>query len=406
MIEDNSTGDPVTPLTEEQVSPPEISLPPQKAQGIEQIWEGLVRLGLGETAMRVGTSVVSIALFLVVIWVMSNFYLQAAHPDVPSDAAIAAALPTATATVAPPAFIAPVSQAAYAPGITRLADVHTYVPSRPRFDVVKYTVKPGDNLMSIATMFNLKPETILWGNYDLLADNPDSLRPGQELNILPVDGVYYQWHAGDGLNGVAKFYGVSPDEIIDWPGNHLDRSTLGDLTSPNITPGTWLMIPGGHRQFVTWSAPMITRANPGVAKIMGPGFCGTVPDGAVGTQTFIWPTNLHYLSGYAFSPSTNHWGIDVAGQLGDAVFASDNGVVVYAGETTLGYGNVVVIDHGDGWQTLYAHLSQINVACGASVYQGNVIGLVGSTGNSSGPHLHFEMMNDKLGRVNPQDYLH
>jgi len=80
-------------------------------------------------------------------------------------------------------------------------------------------------------------------------------------------------------------------------------------------------------------------------------------------------------------------------------------VIVYAGWSDYGYGNMVFIDHGNGWQTLYAHLSVLNVSCGQGVGQGATIGAMGSTGNSSGPHLHFEMRSDKYGRVNPLDFL-
>ena len=87
------------------------------------------------------------------------------------------------------------------------------------------------------------------------------------------------------------------------------------------------------------------------------------------------------------------------------IYAADNGVIVYAGWNDWGYGNVVVIDHDGGWQTLYAHMSVLNVGCGQSVYQGDVIGYFGSTGNSSGPHLHFEMLNESYGKVNPWNFL-
>jgi murein DD-endopeptidase MepM/ murein hydrolase activator NlpD len=80
-------------------------------------------------------------------------------------------------------------------------------------------------------------------------------------------------------------------------------------------------------------------------------------------------------------------------------------VVVYSGWNDWGYGNVIVIDHGDGWQTLYAHLSAIYAGCSAGVTQGATIGLIGTTGNSSGPHLHFEIMSDAGGKVNPWDFL-
>jgi hypothetical protein len=232
------------------------------------------------------------------------------------------------------------------------------------------------------------------------------LHPGQELNILPVNGTYYEWQPGDGLNGVSKFFGVTPEEIINYPANRLDPVTIGDYSNPNIKPGTWLIVPGGSRQFISWSAPIgVTRENPAVARQMGPGACGTITDGAVGFGTFIWPSNKHYLSGFDYSPETNHRGIDIAGSTGEGVYAADAGVIVYAGWNDWGYGNMIVIDHGNGWQTLYAHLSGINVLCGESVGQGQVIGAIGSTGASSGSHLHFEMMNTQYGKVNPWLYL-
>jgi murein DD-endopeptidase MepM/ murein hydrolase activator NlpD len=286
--------------------------------------------------------------------------------------------------------------------VYRQADLHTVLPDRPRIEIAEYEVKDGDTLFGIAEKFGLKPETVLWGNYDVLLDDPHTLKPGQELNILPVDGTLYKWNEGDGLNGVAKFFGVTAEDIINWPGNNLDPDT--DPSSPGITPGTSLIIPGGQRQLVTWSAPRITRSNPGVAKILGPGACGALYDGPVGTGSFIWPSANHYLSGFDYS--SIHPAIDIAGHAGDPVWAADNGVVVYSGWNDWGYGQVVVIDHGNGWQTLYAHLSQINVSCGAAVYQGSTtVGLMGCTGNCSGPHLHFEMMNDAYGKVNPWNFL-
>jgi murein DD-endopeptidase MepM/ murein hydrolase activator NlpD len=96
-------------------------------------------------------------------------------------------------------------------------------------------------------------------------------------------------------------------------------------------------------------------------------------DGIVGAGVFIWPANNRFLSGYDYSPATNHSGIDIDGNLGDGVYAADNGVVVYAGWNNWGYGNVVVINHGNGWQTLYAHLSSYYVSCGQGVSQGNTL---------------------------------
>jgi murein DD-endopeptidase MepM/ murein hydrolase activator NlpD len=134
------------------------------------------------------------------------------------------------------------------------------------------------------------------------------------------------------------------------------------------------------------------------------GACEAPFTGPVGTETFMWPASNHYLSGYNFS-WRYHPGIDIATQLGDPIYASDTGVVVFAGWNSQGYGNLVALDHGNGWETLYAHLSQFNVDCGQAVYQGSVVGYAGSTGNSTGPHLHFEILNDTYGRVNPWSYL-
>ena len=378
---------------------------------IFSVWEGLSRAGLGETVVRVGTHLLSIAMILVVIWAMRSLYLYLQRQAEPNpqavslrpakEAAFAAEIPTPTPTALPPALPAYTRAAFVSQGIPRLALLHTTIPSRPRTEVMTYVVQSGDTVFGIAEKFGLKPETILWGNTYTLGDNPHNLLVGQELFILPVDGTYHRWSAGEGLNGVSRGYDVNPEDIINWAGNDLDANALGNWSNPNINPGAMLVVPGGKRAFVTWSAPRISRSNPGVAKLLGPGFCGTVVDGAVGIGAFIWPANNHWLSGYDYAPSTNHYGIDIDGSLGDALYAADNGVVVYAGWNNHGYGNVVVFDHGGGWQTLYAHMSVIGVGCGQSVFQGGVIGAIGSTGKSSGPHLHFEMLHESYGKVNP-----
>lgn len=377
-------------------------------QWITNVWDQVSRVGLGEIVFRAGTHLLSLALILTAIWALRAFYgyIQANKPaesPAPRAAVFAAELPTPT-PLPPLPDLPPFQLVNPAFGITRLAVLHTTIPTRPRTEIEEYVVVKGDTIFGIAEKFGLKPETILWGNTYTLGDDPHKLQPGQKLIILPLNGTYHKWSAGEGLNGVAKGYGVTPEDIINWPGNHLDPATLGDYANPKIEPGTMLVVPGGHRAFVTWTV-RITRTNPGTAKILGQGFCGTIVDGAVGGGSFVWPTRIHTLSGFDYSPSTNHFGIDIAGSLGDPLVASDNGVIVYAGWNDWGYGNVVVIDHGNGWQTLYAHMSVISVGCGQSVYQGGSIGAMGSTGNSTGPHLHFEMMHDSYGKVNPWDFL-
>lgn len=292
-----------------------------------RLFNTLIGIGLGESMLRAGTTMLSVVLLGVVIWLLRLFYAQA-----PEAAKTANALQTGpTAPVARIEEILSQSEISFN-GIPRLAQVHTTIPSRPRQDVIKYTVVEGDTVFGIAEKFGLKPETILWANYYVLLDDPHALQPGQELNILPVDGTYHQWQQGEGLNGIATYYGVKPEDIINYPANNLDPAAIGDFANPNIAPGTWLVIPGGHREFISWSAPLgVTRENPASARVLGPGACGAISGGAVGYGTFIWPSNKHYLSGFDYTPNANHWGIDIAGNEGEAVYATDAGVIVYAG---------------------------------------------------------------------------
>jgi len=290
----------------------------------------------------------------------------------------------------------------YLTGISRKTLLDTTIPTRPRVDVISYTVQAGDSVFSIADKFGLKPETVLWGNFETLNDNPHLLSKGQELTILPTNGTYYQWEEGDTIDLVASFFEVQPEDILNYPGNDIDltQTEAGTLA---LDPGTWLIVPGGKREIKDWGPPAISRSNPASARYYGPGHCGSVYEGAIGTGTFVWPTPSHWISGYQYSSSI-HPAIDLGGDVGNAIFATDNGVVVYAGWSNYGYGYLIVIDHGNGWQSAYAHLSAVAVACGQSVFQGTYIGAMGSTGNSSGPHLHFELVYNGA-KPNPLDYL-
>ena len=369
-----------------------------------RFWERLRHLGLGDSALRIATAVTTIIFIALVVWVMNAFYGQNPQPRAETaDIALAETLPTPTATVPAPEFHAGGSDTQ---GVSRTADLHTTLPIRQaRYEVIQYTVETGDSIFSIAERFNLQPQTILWGNRYTLGDDPHFILPGQTLNILPVDGVYHMWSAGEGLNGVASFYNVTPEDVINWPGNERNPDTIGDYANPRIPPETMLVIPGGQGTFTDWRTPRISRDEPATAKHLGPGACTGSFNGVSGSLTFLWPSTERYLSGFDYSPETNHFGIDIAGRLGNPIFAADHGVVVYAGWNEYGYGEMIVIDHGAGWQTLYAHLSQVNVVCGQEVYQGDTIGSMGSTGKSTGPHLHFEMRSDDYGRVNPWDFL-
>jgi murein DD-endopeptidase MepM/ murein hydrolase activator NlpD len=363
--------------------------------------ETLLQMGLGESMLRVGTSVLSLVVIGAVVWLVQMYFNQA--PDGQINAA-AAQGPTPTPVVAMEEVVSAAIDIDFE-GIPRMAQPYTTIPSRPRQELSTYTVQEGDTIFGISEKFGLDPETILWGNYNILQDNPHALQPGQELNILPVNGTIYEWQDGDGLNGVASFFGVTPEDILNYPGNNLDVATIGDYARPNIEPGTMLVVPGGRREFVSWSAPLgITREDPALARVLGPGACDPISGGAVGYGAFVWPTNKHFLSGFDYSPKSNHWGIDIAGSEGEGVYATDAGVVVYSGWNNYGYGNMVMIDHGNGFQSLYAHLSATYRFCGQSVGQGEGVGAIGSTGRSSGAHLHFEIMTATY-KINPWDVL-
>ncbi|HEY3311957.1 MAG TPA: M23 family metallopeptidase [Anaerolineales bacterium] len=380
-------------------------IPESKKQSSPGWLEMLARMGLGETVARTGTGVLTLLLVFAVVWMLRPVFQGSPQvTPVPGSAGPAAAEAISVQAMVALASL-PQPQGSTS-GVPRAALLHTNIPERPRTDIIKYTIAKGDTPIGIAEKFNLKPQTIMFGNYYTLRDDPHNLSIGAVLNILPVDGYYYEWQAGDGLNGVAKGLNVKPEDIINYPLNHLDMATIGDFSNPNIKPGTWLIVPGGTRPYTSWSAPAgVTRQNPAVARVMGAGSCGKVTDGAVGIGSFIWPANKHYLSGFDYSVETNHRGIDIAGNTGEPIYAVDAGVIVYSGWNDWGYGNMVMIDHGNGWQSLYGHMNSIATICGQSVDQGTVIGTIGSTGRSSGSHLHFELMHTLYSKVNPWSYL-
>jgi murein DD-endopeptidase MepM/ murein hydrolase activator NlpD len=302
--------------------------------------------------------------------------------------AVASAVPTPTEAGEPGL---PAVSAAETGAIVRNVTLKTDISSKTTYNVTEYTVQRGDSVFSIAKNDNIKPETLLWANYAILEDSPDNLQVGQVLTVPPTDGVYYQWQEGDTLASVADKFSATVDDILNYPGNKID------LTNPVIKTGDYVMVKGGHREFVTWIIPTIARGKSGTANVGGAACSG----GPVGSGAFVWPGPNHYISGNDYSAS--HLGIDVAGGEGTAIFAADSGVVTLAigdGGWNHGYGNTVMIDHGNGYVTLYAHLSAVMVATCQGVYAGQTIGLAGSTGNAFGAHLHFEVRLNG-GFVNP-----
>ncbi|MEN8241693.1 MAG: M23 family metallopeptidase [Chloroflexota bacterium] len=410
--------DPLTQTPENQPPVPSPAPEPDRTEApgdgkFRQWWEVVQERGFGELVTRAGSHIFTIAMVLVIVFALGKFYLNNVQPNSAATADSAAngdpldALGNgsggAVEEIVLPEYIKP--DAAYvwgSDGIDRQAEPLTVIPSRPRTDVSLYEVQAGDNLFTIAEQFGISPETILWSNYDTLLDNPATLQIGMTLHILPVDGVYYRYNAGESLTSISIALRTEVEKIIEYPGNGLDPYET-DPDDPPIPDGTWLIIPDGERELADWGPPAISRSNPASAAYYGGGHCGAIYEGPVGSLNFIWPTPATYLSGYHYSPGI-HEAIDIGGNEGNAIWAVDTGVVVYAGWSEYGYGNMVVIDHGSGWQSAYAHLQYFYVGCGEAVYQGATIGALGNTGNSSGAHLHFELRGPG-GRVNPMDYL-
>lgn len=285
----------------------------------------------------------------------------------------------------------PVSGAS--PAIDRHLQIITNIPAElPRYEPVTYTVLRGDAMSKIAENFKIEMASILYNNKDGLEDNPHNLKPGMNLVIPPVDGIYYTWKEGDALEKVAGEYDATVDDILNFPGNDVD------LTNPDFKPGTLVMIPGGSRELFDWSSLAWSQSS-GTGS--GGNSCG---GGRLGSGSFIWPVagEPHTISGNNYT--AGHLAIDMTALEGDVIMAADHGVVIFADWSQYGYGYMVQIDHGNGYTTLYAHLTTYFVTMCQSVGQGDQIGTAGNTGNSFGAHLHFEIRKNGAS-VNPLGYV-
>jgi murein DD-endopeptidase MepM/ murein hydrolase activator NlpD len=208
------------------------------------------------------------------------------------------------------------------------------------------------------------------------------LQPGDELIILPLDAVLHEVEPGDTLESISEKYGIPVEDIIAYTDNNLEFPY-------RLYPETEIMVPGAQREVVIWQPPAVSSSG-------GSGFGGGIKPRIVGTGSFQYPVNSRNFTQFYWY---GHPAIDIGLGEGNIVMAADTGTVTYAGWNTWGYGNLIVINHGNGFETFYAHLSGINVVPGQIVYKGNVIGYSGNTGNSSGPHIHFEI---RIGG-NPDD---
>ncbi|HEU5424555.1 MAG TPA: peptidoglycan DD-metalloendopeptidase family protein [Nitrolancea sp.] len=276
------------------------------------------------------------------------------------------------------------------------------MPTRDKVET--YVVRDGDTLATIAQFFGVHPNTILWANS--LPDG-DLIFPGQHLAILPADGVMVTVKAGDTVESLAATYSVEPKAIRDYPGNGLGAA--GTLRVDQL-----VMIPGGKPPKppepppapapAAPAAPSVAQSQPAAAPAQHPASGRFIwPTSGTITQ-YYGPTSLWlepaYL-GYAHF----HQGLDIANGMYTPIVAAASGTVAFAGWTNVGYGYAVQIDHGNGLVTWYGHMAQMPaVHSGQWVEQGQYLGPMGSTGASTGAHLHFGVLKNGVWD-NPLNYL-
>ena len=258
----------------------------------------------------------------------------------------------------------------------------TYAAKMPEHNFQVHVVTDSDTPNSIAEQYGISSETLIGGNPQISRES-NLLQTGAELIILPVDGVLHTVAPGETLESIAELYEVSVADIVNYETNNLEEPFL------RLVPEAQLVIPGASVGQFYFTAPKAVNNSGGAQEWA-----------VVGTGTYIWPIDgrciTQFYGGF-------HAGLDVGSKEGAATYASDTGTVTYASYAAgvyYDYGNLIVINHGNGFETFYAHLSGINVYPGQIVNQGDLIGFTGNTGRSSGPHIHFEIRQNDF-QTNP-----
>ena len=246
-----------------------------------------------------------------------------------------------------------------------------------RDKIIEYKVQSGDTLLQVAEKFGVSVETIRWQN----SLTKDSIKEGRILEILPVTGISHKVKKGDTVYSIAKLYDASSQAIVDFPFNVFSNDETFELAIGQV-----IIVPEG----VMPKAQVPTR----IRQITPD--AGTV----VASGNFVWPTSGTITQRFVWY----HKGIDIANSGVPDVLAADAGTVVTSGWSAVGYGNHVIIDHGNGYRTLYGHLQAIYVVAGQTVARGARIGKMGSTGRSTGSHTHFEVVLNGV-YINPLNVL-
>lgn len=256
-------------------------------------------------------------------------------------------------------------------------ETKTIISQKPRDKVIVYQVEPGDTLSLIAQKFGISVDSIRWANGNL--PERATLRVGQELKVPPVTGVVHKVAQGETIYSIAKKYQTDAQKIVNFPFNE-----FADLDTFALNIGQTLIVPDG---VPPKERPIVPKVPP------APLFAG-------GTGQLAWPVGGRITQ----RPVWYHMAVDIANEAAPGIAAAEAGAVSLVSTQRYAYGHHVVLDHGDGLQTLYAHLSQIYVSPGEKVSRGQLIGKMGSTGRSSGVHLHFEVRKNGTP-VNPLPYL-
>jgi len=260
-------------------------------------------------------------------------------------------------------------------------ELSTIESQKPRRDVLDHVVASGETLSTLAKNYNVDVESIKTLNN---FDDGHLLHPGDKIKIPPVSGVIITVKSGDTVYSLAKKYGLaSAQPIADWPYN-----TFVDDEKFSLASGQTLVIPGGVAPSeIPIPAPILQKT----------------PENQIfarGSGILSWPTNGVITQYFAFY----HNGVDIASNSAPSINAADSGRVVSVLYLNYGYGFHVIIDHGNGYRTLYGHMSRIDVSVGQNVSRGDHLGIMGSTGRSTGPHLHFTVYQNGTA-VNPLSLL-
>jgi len=255
-----------------------------------------------------------------------------------------------------------------------------------RNEIIYYTVQKGDVVSNIARKFDITVNTILWSN-NLTAFS--LIRPGDSLMILPYSGIIHTVKSGDTISRLAKLYGVEEEKIFG-------SNKLGN----SLKIGDKIIIPGGRKIITNTIASRVSNnGNTGLSIIRD--LVKSQPASSGGAK-MAWPTQGHRITQYF---SWRHNGLDIGNKVGTPIYAADDGIVeISQGGYNGGYGNTIVINHGGGIKTRYGHASKLFVKAGDRVEKGENIAAMGSTGRSTGSHLHFEVLINK-SRYNPLNYI-